>query len=212
MKSAAGEKLLGVHINENLKWDDHVNKVKKKISTNLWLLSRIKIYIPFNTRILFYKAYIQPHLDFCNIVWGGTKSTNLYKLFRLQKKACKTIFGMDYTSVSHAMEIMNSLNIHDRIILQKAKVMYKVSKGLVPGYISDLFYKDNKIYTNLRTSSKTNYTTPRPRLEQFKESISYSGPSIWNKIPESIRSMNTVDSFTTHFIRWLKSQRQDLNP
>ena len=52
LKSSAGERLLGVHINENLKWDDHVDKVKKKISTNLWLLSRIKTYIPFNTRSL----------------------------------------------------------------------------------------------------------------------------------------------------------------
>ena len=141
LKSSAGERLLGLHINENLKWDDHVDKVKKKISTNLWLLSRIKTYIPFNTRILYYKAYIQPHLDFCNIVWGGTKSTNLIKLCRLQKRACKTIFGQDYTSVPHAMEIMNSLNIHDRIILQKAKFMYKVSKGLVPGFITDMFKK-----------------------------------------------------------------------
>ena len=83
--------------------------------------------------------------------------------------------------------------------------MYKVSKGLVPGYITSIFEKDQTMYTKLRSSSHLNYTIPRPRIEQFKDSISYSGPSIWNKIPESIRSMNTVDSFTTHFIRWLKS-------
>jgi len=110
------------------------------------------------------------------------------------------------------MEIMNSLNIHDRIILQKAKFMYKVSKGLVPGYITDMFKKDIKSYTNLRTSSTINFTIPRPRLEQFKESISYSGPSIWNKIPQSIRLMKSVESFTSHFIRWLKSQRQNVDP
>ena len=89
----------------------------------------------------------------------------------------------------------------------------------MPGYITSMFEKDQTVYTNLRSSSHLNYTIPRPKieqfkesisysgpsLEQFKESISYSGPSIWNRIPESIRCMNTIDSFTTQLIRWLKS-------
>ena len=103
---------------------------------------------------------------------------------------------------------MNSLQISDRIILQKAKFMFKVSKGSVPGYISNMFDKEHKVYTGLRSSSSSNYKTPRPKLEQFKRSMSYSGPSIWNRIPESIRCVNSVDSFTTHFIRWFKSQDQ----
>jgi len=205
LQSSNTEKLLGIYVNENLKWNDHVNKIKKKISTNIWLLSRIKMYIPLHARILFYKAYIQPHLDFCSVVWGGTNNTNIHKLYILQKRLCKTIFGKDYTTVSDAMEVMSSLNIQDRIIVNKAKFMYKVSKGLVPGYITSMFEKDQTVYNNLRSSSYLNYTIPRPRIEQFKESISYSGPSIWNRIPESIRCMNTIDSFTTHFIRWLKS-------
>ena len=83
--------------------------------------------------------------------------------------------------------------------------MYKVSKELVPAYVGEMFEKDQKLYTNLRTSSYLNYAIPRPRMEQFKESMSYSGPSIWNRIPESIRCMKTLDCFTTHLIRWLKS-------
>ena len=171
------------------------------------MLSRIKSFIPTNARILFYKAYIQPHFDFCNVIWGGTTSNNLHKLVILQKRACKLIFGHRYVTVSSALEEMNCISIYERILLQKARFMYKVSTEAVPVYISDLFEKECKIQSNLRFSSFKNYKTPRPKLELYKETLSYSGPSIWNKIPESIRCSNTIESFTSNFLRWQASNR-----
>ena len=73
--------------------------------------------------------------------------------------------------------------------------MYKVSIEAVPGYISDLFENENKVNTNLRSSCFQNYKTPRPKLELYRDSMSYSGPSIWNRIPESIRCSNTIESW-----------------
>ena len=205
LKTSKGEKLLGLQIDENLKWDCHINKLRRKMSTNLWLLNRIKTFIPVNARILFYKAYIQPHLDFCNVVWGCTSQKNIHKIFILQKRACKIIFGQDYVSVSDSLEKMSSLSIFDKVILHKAKFMYKVSKGLVPSYISNMFEKEEKAYNCLRTTNLNNFKKPRPKLELFKQSISFSGPSVWNMIPKSIQCMDTIESFTSNFIRWIKS-------
>ena len=93
LELTTGDKILGIQINENLKWDNHINFIRKKISSNLWLLSRIKSFIPLNHRILFYKAYVQPHLDFCSVIWGSTKQSNIQVLVRLQRRACHIILG-----------------------------------------------------------------------------------------------------------------------
>ena len=53
---------------------------------------KIKDYLTTAHRIQFYKTYIQPHIDYCNIIWGGTSQANLNRTFRLQKRACKIIF------------------------------------------------------------------------------------------------------------------------
>ena len=131
--------------------------------------------------------------------------TNTHKIFILQKRACKVIFGHEYISVSDSLEKMTSIDIYDKVILHKAKFMYKVSRGLVPNYVANMFEQETTNYTCLRTSNSNNYKRPRPKLELFKQSMSYSGPSIWNKIPKSIQDMKTVDSFTSSFIRWFKS-------
>ncbi len=62
------EKLVGDKIDKHLTWKDHVNKTAKTISRNLALFRRIKNYLPHQKRITFYKAYIQPNIDYCNTI------------------------------------------------------------------------------------------------------------------------------------------------
>ena len=65
------QKVIGVVVDGNLKWREHVNDVYNKISQTLALFRRIKQFLPQWTRILFYNSYIMPHLDYCVTVWGG---------------------------------------------------------------------------------------------------------------------------------------------
>jgi hypothetical protein len=204
LKVVTGDKLLGINIHENMKWDDHINNIRKKVASNLWLLSKIKTFTSRNHQIIFYKAYIQPHLDFCNVIWGGTGKTNLDKLFLLQKRAFKIILGPEYTSFPEALEKINALSIHQRILIQKAKFMYKVHQNLLPTYILEMFEYRKPSNTALRSISNTDFQIPRPRIELFKETMSYSGPMIWNKIPIEIRSSCTLNQFTKKFISWIK--------
>ena len=65
-KKTYSEKLLGVNINMN--WNKQIKLTMEKVSSILALLKRIKKYLPLCTRILFYKAYIVPHIDYCSTV------------------------------------------------------------------------------------------------------------------------------------------------
>ncbi len=69
LKNVNSEKRLGVKNNKHLTLKDHVNKTAKTISRNLAPFRRINKYLPHQTRITLYKAYIQPHTDYCNIIW-----------------------------------------------------------------------------------------------------------------------------------------------
>ena len=89
--TVSNEKVLGVHIDNNLLWGQHVSKVTKKMSSNIWLLSKVKNYLSKEHRVIYYKSYIQPHLDYANIVWGSTSKKNLLQIERLQKRACRII-------------------------------------------------------------------------------------------------------------------------
>ena len=206
LNTIKNDKILGVVVDNNLSWSSHIDNICKKIKSNLWLLTRIKEYLSVDHRIQFYKTYIQPHIDYCNIVWGGTSPSNLDRIFRLQKRACKVILDYNVDNIFDSMQDLKILTVFERLFLRKAKFMFKVEKSLTPPYINEMFHlrNQNESLPLLRSTASSNFIPPRPRKEIFKQSIMYSGPIIWNSLPPELKSLNTVNSFHNFFIKWLK--------
>ena len=69
LKNVNNDKVLGVFIDKNLTWPIHMQSIAKKISSNLWLLSKLKEFFSRENKVHFYKTYIQPHTDYCSTVW-----------------------------------------------------------------------------------------------------------------------------------------------
>ena len=63
----SNDKILGVFVDDNLTWSHHIKHLSKKISSRIWLLSKIKKFLTKDHRVQFYKSYIQPHIDFCRV-------------------------------------------------------------------------------------------------------------------------------------------------
>ena len=124
LQTIANDKILGVFVDNNLSWSEHVKHISKKIASNVWLLSKTKMFLSQEHRIQFYKSYIQPHIDFCNIVWGNTTETNKMKIFRMQKRAVRVLLDYNVESTTEAMKSLNIQSIYDRLFLRKAKFMF----------------------------------------------------------------------------------------
>ena len=99
------------------------------------------------------------------------------------------------------------LSFEELVFINKAKVMFKVTHGLSPIYITEMFQikdSNNNETMTLRSDSNKNFRTPKPKLNMFKNSLSYSGALIWNSIPVEIRNANTIDSFVNKCLKWMQ--------
>lgn len=199
------DKILGVNIDANLTWNEHFNFICKKISTYIWLLSRIQHFINYEHKVIFYNAYIHPHFNYCNIIWGNSSNYNMSKIVKLQKRACKIILGNEYSSFEDAKSRLSILSFEQSMFVNKAKIMFKVTHSLLPKYICELFEKkrDQSNQTTLRSTSGQNFRIPKPNINVFKNSISYSGPIIWNSIPTEIKNSSSYNAFSRNCISWL---------
>ena len=156
-------------------------------------------------RVQFYKSYIQPHIDFCNIVWASSLESSKLKIFKLQKRACKVILDYNVDNSIDAMKSLKIMSIYDRLYLRKAKFMFKVYNNIVPAYISENFTLRNNENTNiqLRSSSAGCFIPPKPRTECFKHSMRYSGCLVWNSLPEEVKNAQAIATFHNRCLRWL---------
>ena len=67
-------KLLGVHIDENLNFTEHINKLCIKASQKVGVLSRLRNLIPCKAKLLLYKSFILPYSTYCHLTWHFCKS------------------------------------------------------------------------------------------------------------------------------------------
>ena len=85
--------------------------------------------------------------------------------------------------------------------------MFKVANGLVTQYISYMFKRRSEMApdTSLRSITNENFTIPKPNLTLYKESISYSGPVVWNSIPNKISHSLRSSCFSDNVVKLITS-------
>ena len=96
------QKLLGVTISANLKWNEHVSDLCKRGFVKIWMLRRLK-KIGATKEILLdlYYKHIRSILEYAAPVWHpGLSNHNKIDLERVQKCSFSVIFGeLSYTSI-----------------------------------------------------------------------------------------------------------------
>ena len=63
-------KYLGVHLDNKLKWKDHIKAVASKVTRAIAVIRHTKKFIPIYTPKLMYQGLVEPHFRFCCSVWG----------------------------------------------------------------------------------------------------------------------------------------------
>ena len=97
-------KYLGVFIDSNLTWKQHILSISSKISKSLGIISRLRHFVPTDTLLIIYRSFIQPYITYGIAVWGQAAQTNLDKLIILQKRALRLIHFAPYRS--HAIHYL----------------------------------------------------------------------------------------------------------
>ena len=92
-------KILGCMIQNNLKWDAHINYVIKKASKSIWRLRRMKqLGVDNATLATFWKSEGRVHLEANCPVWAGAITQRQSRaLTRVQRKAVATITEKEYS-------------------------------------------------------------------------------------------------------------------
>ncbi|KAK9881219.1 hypothetical protein WA026_015336 [Henosepilachna vigintioctopunctata] len=87
-------KFLGIYIEQNLKWNEHVDILNKRLSSVCYTLHVLKYQVDINVLKLVYYANFQSLMTYGISLWGASNSC--YKIFITQKRALRMIFGLRF--------------------------------------------------------------------------------------------------------------------
>ena len=190
-------KSLGVLIDGNLTWSNHINAISKKISSGIGSIKRLSHCVPPATLHNIYHGFVQSHFDYCSVVWGNCAKTLSDKLQRLQNRALRVLTHSSYDA--DAIQLFKELgwdNLETRRQKLKAEMVYKSLNGLAPNYLFSKFIQRSDVITsyNLRDSDNK-LAIPLPRTNYYKNSFGYSGAVLWNSIPSAARKATSLTNF-----------------
>ena len=144
-------KSLGIFIDENLRWQAHIDKLSQTFPSGA--IKRIRDFVPTPTLHCIYNALIQSQFDYCNIVWGNCGKTLFDRLQKLQNRAARVLTFTRYDAGSKRLfRQLKWKDLSTQFQIQKALMVYKSSNRLVPGYLSSKFVKRYQTHYSLGNS------------------------------------------------------------
>ena len=100
-------KYLGVTIQQNLTWSEHIDNISKKFNQRLGLIRRITFLLLIQARLTLYSSLVLPLFDYSDIVWGDKNISTLMKdLQVLQHNAARLILDLPrHSSATEALKL-----------------------------------------------------------------------------------------------------------
>ena len=81
--------LLGVTIDNKLKFEGQIRKICRKVSQQIAVLNRLKKILPFELRLDIYRAFIALHFNYCSESWHHCSKRGCAKLEKTNERALR---------------------------------------------------------------------------------------------------------------------------
>ena len=195
------ENILGVKIDVNLNFNEHISDLRKKASRKISALARVAHFMSVEKRKLVMNAFFTSQFNYCPLVWMCHSRTNNSKINMLHERCLRTIYNNKQSSFTELLNKDSSVSIHIKNIQKLAIEMFKSYKGLSPPIMDNVF----KLRTENRYSLRQISEFSRPIVKTVyrgTESLSYLGPKIWDILPEKLRNMDNLERFKKEIKTW----------
>ena len=182
---------LGLTLDSNLNWEKHCTIVANKISRNNSLINRVKNLLPPSSLKLLYNSFIQPHIQYGLVAWGGCNGRNKQRIMTIQKRAIRTLTKSFY--MAHTEPRMKKAGLLKFDDLYKQQCLMQVHDCITknaPHSIQKLIQAEqNPTRYTLRNPSNNplNLKVPNMKTRAGMHSFRIKGPTIWNETPDELR-------------------------
>ena len=194
------EKLLGITVDKNLKFDRHVENICKKASAKVTALARLIKIVPMEKKKILMNSFVESQFSYCPLVWMFCCSRKLNnRINHIHERGLRMVYE-DYTSSFQELLKKNgSVSIHHRNIQLLVTEMFKVKHNLCPEIMRSLFQ------FNQDPNEERTFQIPNVNSEYMgKLSLRWFGPVVWETmLPEEYKNISLLDKFKVDIKKWV---------
>jgi hypothetical protein len=196
---------LGLVIDDELNWKEHISKVCKKLASLSGVLCKLKHFVPRTVLLRIYFALGHSHISYLVGVWASASKSLVKQVQTLQNRCLKHIaklrprtptkelFGVHFPGVMN----VNSL-VRAALCTFIHGVLYKYVHHTVKLRITQLIHDTRHRKPLNPVSTKTKFCS---------NAISVLGCHLFNALPKEIISTSSPNGFKSKIKSWLLSSQ-----
>ena len=104
LRNVKQEKDIGVIVDDQLKFEDHMYEKIKKANNMMGLIRRSFIHLDEEIFLKLYKALVRPHLEYANVIWHQTKIKDITAIENVQRRATKYLPSLKNLSYEERLQ------------------------------------------------------------------------------------------------------------
>ena len=112
--STSEVKLLGIMIDNELKFKKHINELYRKASYKLHALQRIRRYLSVDKARMLANAFIDSQFNYAPFVWMFAGKTLLNRICKIHYRTLQVVYDDYNSSYDELLQLNNSPSIHQR--------------------------------------------------------------------------------------------------
>jgi hypothetical protein len=178
--------LLGLKIDNKLKFDEHISKSVKKANSKLFVIKRGLGMLNFEKRKILLNSFVQSQFSYAPLVWMMCGKVSNKKIDQVHYNFLKILYN-DYASTfEQLLDKYCEFTVHQKNIQKVLIEMYKVNKEQGPSLLNEIFKKSNYEGPTLR--SRKDFIRPNINTHKYGEkSLENFGNIMWNLLPDTIK-------------------------
>ena len=195
-------KLLGVWLDDQLKWDTHTNKLLNKLKCGIGMLKCSKNLLSSKAKRLLYFGQVHSNLCYSLCIWGSMlQSSMLKKIANMQNKALKLIDPkLDSDEIFRKHKILKFV---DMVKVEQCKLGYKLCHDLLPKALANNMVRDHNMHSiskchKYQTRGKSIPNLPIAKGHKYRSSFLFNAIKLCSELDKELLNCQNLPTFVKH--------------
>jgi hypothetical protein len=199
LKIVNEEKDLGVVIDKDLSFEQHINAKVKTANKVMGIIRRTYKYLNIETFKKLYVGLVRPHLEYAQAIWSPYKKSQLDKLEQVQRRATKQVPGLSHLSYKERLTKLKLPTLVYRRARGDMIEMFKMTSPLNlydPRTTDFIKRKDNRTTCSMTLRrDKINISEDTPKLKIRDNYFTCRTELPWNNSSTDVGTSPSVNTF-----------------
>jgi len=212
IKEQDTQKILGVHITSDLKWNTHVQNLKSKLLQRLHLMRHLGSFLPrhtlnmisdgiFNSQLRYaLPLYLRPRLN-----GFDPMSSHLNELQVIHNDMIRLVGGVhrrDKVNMSVLRKSLKQTSINQMLCQALVTETRKIIQNDTVPSLKNIFMETGKSIIETRARSNSVLRAPLVKTRAM-EGFATHAPKIYNQLPTEVRESRKIEAFKNKLNAWI---------